>query len=46
VLPGEVALEHPFRERQLRGRMIELRLSEREAARNEVLFAGGAPLWL
>ena len=46
VLPGEVTLRHPHRERQLRGRMIELLLDEPQAARNEVLFLGGAPLWL
>jgi hypothetical protein len=46
VLPGEVSLRHPHRQRQLRGRMIELSLDEPDAARNEVLFVGGAPLWL
>jgi hypothetical protein len=46
VLPGEITLRHPHRERQLRGRMIELSLDEPEAARDDVLFLGGAPLWL
>jgi hypothetical protein len=46
LLPGEVTLRHPHRERQLRGRMIELQLDEPEAARDDVLFVGGAPLWL
>jgi hypothetical protein len=46
VLPGEVTLRHPHRARQLRGRMIELQLDEPDAARDDVLFVGGAPLWL
>ena len=46
ILPGEVSLRHPHREKQMRGRMLELRLDEPSAARNEVLFLGGAPLWL
>ncbi|HEY5924972.1 MAG TPA: hypothetical protein VIV11_24995, partial [Kofleriaceae bacterium] len=46
VLPGEVSVRHPHRERQLRGRMIELGLDEPAAARDDVLFVGGAPLWL
>jgi hypothetical protein len=46
VLPGEVSVRHPNRERTLRGRMVVLDLDERGAARNEVLFVGGAPLWL
>jgi len=46
LLPGEVMLRHPHRERQLRGRMIELALDNDAAARDDVLFAGGAPLWL
>jgi hypothetical protein len=46
VLPGEVTVRHPHRDRTQRGRMIVLRLDEPAAARNEVLFVGGAPLWL
>lgn len=46
VLPGEVSFRHPHRERTLRGRMIELTLEEPDAAQSDVLFVGGAPLWL
>lgn len=46
VLPGEVMVKHPNKDAMVRGRMIEMQLSEEAAAQNEVLFAGGAPLGL
>ncbi len=46
VLRGDVTFDHPHRNRKLVGRMLELRLSDRAAERAEVLFVGGAPLWL
>src|SRR5262249_19590562 len=46
VLPGEVTFKHPHRDTQVRGQMIELRLDEVGAGEDDVLFAGGAPLWL
>ncbi len=44
ILPGEVQLKHPKRDTMLRGRMIEMKMSEPEAAYKEVLFLGGKPL--
>lgn len=44
VLPGEVAFKHPRREKMLRGQMLELRLTDRGASAEDVLFLGGAPL--
>jgi len=44
VLPGEVPVRHPHRDRELRGRMIELQLDDDAAASEGVLFLGGAPL--
>jgi hypothetical protein len=46
VLPGEVQVKHPTRDNILRGRMIELKMTDAAAAQEEVLFAGGAPLGL
>jgi hypothetical protein len=46
VLPGEIQLKHPHRDTMLRGRMIEMQLTDGDAAQDEVLFAGGKPLWL
>jgi hypothetical protein len=46
VLPGEVTFKHPHRDTQVRGQMIELRLEDTSAGEDDVLFAGGAPLWL
>jgi hypothetical protein len=45
VLPGEIQLKDPHRDTQLRGRMIEMELTDADAAQDEVLFAGGKPLW-
>lgn len=44
VLPGEVQVKHPKRDDLLRGRMIEMRMDEPEAAYKDVLFLGDAPL--
>ncbi len=46
VVPGEVRVEHPHRDATLRGQMIELRLDDPSAAREDVLFAGSKPLAL
>jgi len=46
VLPGEVAVRHPHRDSVVRGQMIELELTDAEAAKGNVLFAGGKPLGL
>lgn len=43
VLPGEVQLRHPHRDRVMRGQMVELVLSG-DAAHADVLFLGGKPL--
>lgn len=47
VLPGEVQFKHPHRDKMLRGRMLELKLDddELEASSEDVLFAGGRPLF-
>lgn len=44
VLPGEVEVKHPSRDSVLRGRMIEMQMTDADAAQDEVLFAGGKPL--
>jgi len=46
ILPGEVQVKHPNRDTMLRGRMLELQLSDGAAAQDEVLFAGHRPLGL
>ncbi len=46
ILPGEVTFKHPHREKVLRGQMIEVQLDESDAAEDDVLFVGGAPLLL
>jgi hypothetical protein len=46
VLPGEVTFQHPHRGTAVRGQLVELDLSEPDAAAKNVLFLGGAPLWL
>ncbi len=43
VLPGEVQVKHPNRDSMLRGRMIELQMTDIAAAQDEVLFAGSKP---
>ena len=44
ILAGEVNFKHPHREKVLRGKMVELDLSDRSAAEEDVLFVGGRPL--
>lgn len=44
VLPGEVQVTHPSRDLILRGRMIEMQMTEPSAAQETLLFAGGPPL--
>jgi len=44
VLPGEIQFKNPHRDAQVRGQMIELSLDDSDAATDEVLFVGGAPL--
>lgn len=44
VLPGEIMVKQPNRESMVRGRMIEMKMTDAEAAQEEVLFAGGKPL--
>ncbi len=46
VLPGEIQLRHPHKDALVRGQMIELRLIDADAARDNVLFVGGKPLGL
>jgi hypothetical protein len=46
ILPGEVPVQHPKRDSTLRGRMVELQLTEASSAQQEVLFLGGPPLGL
>ncbi len=45
VLPGEVTVKEPNRDSVVRGRMISMQMSDPAAAENEVLFAGGPPLF-
>ncbi|NVB84259.1 MAG: hypothetical protein HOV81_38135 [Kofleriaceae bacterium] len=45
ILPGEVQVSHPTRDLTLRGRMIEMQMSEPSAAQESLLFAGAPPLW-
>jgi hypothetical protein len=44
VLPIEVQVESPHGGKTQRGLMVELKLDDPDAAREDVLFAGGAPL--
>jgi len=44
ILPGEVQFKHPQRDKQLRGQMVELQLTDNAAATDDVLFVGGRPL--
>lgn len=48
VLPGEVQFKHPHRDKLLRGQIVELKLDKEDAdaASDDVLFAGGKPLYL
>ncbi len=44
IMPGEVNFKHPHREKMLRGKMVELDLSDSSAGEDDVLFVGGRPL--
>jgi hypothetical protein len=44
VLEGEVSVKHPIRQHFLRGVMVELRLDDSLAAREDLLHLGRAPL--
>ena len=46
LLPGEVTYKHPFRDKDLRGQMVDLDLDddERDAVAKSVLFVGGRPM--
>lgn len=44
VLRGEVTFDHPRRDSNLRGQMVELELSEPDAVKQDVLFVGAKPL--
>jgi hypothetical protein len=44
VLPGEVQVKEPNRDSMVRGRMIEMKMTEPGAEQEEVLFAGRKPL--
>ncbi|XXF81082.1 hypothetical protein P2318_15360 [Myxococcaceae bacterium GXIMD 01537] len=46
VLEGEVSVKHPIRQHFLRGVMVELRLQDSAAARNQLLHLGRPPLLL
>jgi hypothetical protein len=46
VLPGEVTFKHPHRDTEVRGQMVELRMTDVDAAQSDVLFLERAPLWL
>lgn len=45
-LEGEVSVKHPIRQHFLRGVMVELHLSDTDAAREELLHLGRPPLFL
>jgi hypothetical protein len=44
VLAGEVTFKHPFRDKNLRGQMVELDLDDVDAVAKSVLFVGDKPL--
>jgi hypothetical protein len=44
VLPGEIQFKNPHRDTQVRGQMVELKMTDSDAATDEVLFIGGEPL--
>ena len=46
VLPGEVMVKQPNKDSMVRGQMIEMQMTDGEAAQNEVLFAGSKPFGL
>jgi hypothetical protein len=44
ILRGEVSFKHPRRDAQMRGQMVEITMSDRAAAKEDILFVGGKPL--
>ncbi|QSQ26580.1 hypothetical protein JY651_17310 [Pyxidicoccus parkwayensis] len=46
VLEGEVSLKHPIRQYMIRGVMVEIQLSDGQAAREELLHLGSPPMLL
>jgi hypothetical protein len=44
VLRGEVSFDHPRRDSNLRGQMVELDLAEGDAVKQDILFVGAKPL--
>ncbi len=46
VVPGEVIGRHPQQNEELRGRMLEIQLTDARWGEARVLFTRGAPLWL
>ena len=44
ILPGEIQFKNPHRDTQVRGQMVELQMTDSDAATDEVLFVGGEPL--
>lgn len=45
VLEGEVAIRHPLYNQQERGQMVQLELTETRWSKEQVLYAGRAPLF-
>jgi hypothetical protein len=44
VLRGEITFKHPHRDQMLRGQMVELRMTDADAATDDVMFVGSRPL--
>ena len=44
VLPGEVQFKNPKRDTLIRGQLVELQMTDSDAATEEMLFVGGEPL--
>jgi hypothetical protein len=44
VLPGEVTFRHPHRDKMMRGQVVEMKLTDGNAAEDDVMFVGGRPL--
>ena len=44
VLRGEINFKHPHKEATVRGQMVQLKLTDEAAAKDDVLFLGSAPL--
>jgi hypothetical protein len=46
ILRGEVSFKHPRRDAQMRGQMVEVKLAENSASKEDILFIGDKPLAL